>query len=130
MTWLVNGREFANVTHLEPSARYEYFIKRVADWQELWGLWKDGWAMMGDSEGGELVPVWPHRLYAEALAHGDWLGYAPKNISLSDWMDKWIPGMIRENQSVAVFPVIEGPTTTVAPLRLKQDLEEELDKME
>ena len=130
MTWMVNGKEFQNVTRLIPAARYEYFIKHVADWQHVWALWNDGWAMMGDSAGGELIAVWPHRVYAEAMAHGDWQGYAPKAIPLKEWMEKWLPGLVREKSKVALFPVLEGQALVVEPGRLRQDLEEELEKME
>src|SRR5690349_12168233 len=130
MIWNVNGKEFESVTHLDPKRRYEYFIKKVADWQEIWSLWKEGWVLMEDKEGKEVVPVWPHPIYAEATAVGEWLGYAPKKINLEDWFTKWTPGMEKDHRSVAVFPTMEGETTTVSPLRLRDDLQEELAKYE
>jgi len=130
MTWNINGKEFENVVHLAPKERYEYFIKKVADWEEIWSLWKDGWVLMGDKEEGEHVPVWPHPVFAEAYAHGEWLGYKPRKIELEDWLNKWIPGMEKDKRMVAVFPTTEGQTTTVSPVQLKSDLEEELTKYE
>jgi len=55
MTWNLNGKEFENVVQLPPQKRYEYFIKKVADWREVWSLWNDGWVLMGDKDGGEMV---------------------------------------------------------------------------
>jgi Protein of unknown function (DUF2750) len=130
MTWNVNGQEFENVTHLAPERRYEYFIKKVADWREVWSLWNEGWALMGDKDHEEMVPVWPHAVFAEASAVGEWLGYKPKRIDLEDWLAKWTPGMEKDHRMVAVFPVAESQTTTASPLKLKSDLEEELTKYE
>jgi hypothetical protein len=130
MTWNVNGKEFENVTRLDPKKRYEYFVKKVADWREIWSLWKDGWVLMGDKEGNQVVPVWPHPIYAEATAVGEWLGYKPRKIELQDWLTKWTPGMEEDHRLVAVFPTVEGQTTTVPPVRLKDDLQEELAKYE
>jgi uncharacterized protein DUF2750 len=130
MTWNVNGQEFENVTHLAPEKRYEYFIKKVADWREVWSLWNEGWALMGDKDHEEMVPVWPHAVFAEASAVGEWLGYKPKRIDLEDWLAKWTPGMEKDHRMVAVFPVAESQTTTASPLKLKSDLEEELTKYE
>lgn len=130
MTWNVNGKEFDSVTRLPPEKRYEYFIKKVADWREIWSLWNDGWALMGDKDREELVPVWPHPLFAEASAVGEWLGFRPKKIDLQEWLDKWIPGMENDHRLVAVFPAAESQTTTASPLKLKSDLEEELGKYE
>ena len=35
MTWNLNGKEFENVAHLPPQKRYEYFVKKVADWERF-----------------------------------------------------------------------------------------------
>ena len=47
-----------NVVNLTASERYDYFIRKVADFEEVWGL-KDteGWALMGN-EKQVLLPVW------------------------------------------------------------------------
>lgn len=86
--------------------------------------------MMGDSAGEEMISVWPHRVYAGAMAHGDWQGYVPKAIPLKEWMEKWLPGLVRDSSKVAVFPVVEGQVAVVEPIRLQHDLEEELEKIE
>lgn len=127
----VSGKEFQAVIRLSPAERYEYFVKKVADWAQVWGLWHEGgWAILGDQEGGELVPVWPHPIYAEAYAIDDWLGYQPKSIILQDWLGKWTPGMEKDGRMVAVFPSTEGKSAAVSPQQLKSDLEEELSKYE
>ena len=50
-----------NVINLTASERYDYFIRKVADFEEVWGL-KDaeGWALMG-SEEQVLFPIWSER---------------------------------------------------------------------
>lgn len=53
-----------------------------------------------------------------------------QKIDLEEWLTKWIPGMEKGHRAVAVFPAGEGPTTTAGPLKLKNDLEEELAKIE
>ena len=130
MTWNLGGKEFESVTNLAPEKRYEYFIKKAADWREIWSLWHEGWALMGDEEDGEMVPVWPHPTFAEASAVGEWLGYKPRKIALEEWLTKWTPGMERDHRVVAVFPAAGSKTTTATPSKLKSDLEQELAKYE
>lgn len=128
MTWTVNDQEYASVMTLDPPKRYAYWIKRVADWEEVWSLASpDGWVLMGDDEGRELVPVWPHPRYASAFASGDWEGCEPKAISLDDWLGKWVPGMERDGQLVAVFPTLDGKGIRRFPAQVRDDLEEELE---
>ena len=55
---------------------------------------------------------WPHPVFAEASAVAEWLGYKPRKIELDDWLEKWIPGMEEDRRMIAVFPTVEGQTTT------------------
>jgi hypothetical protein len=43
---------------LSESERYAYFVKKAADWEEIWRLkTEDGWILAGDDQGNELVPI-------------------------------------------------------------------------
>jgi hypothetical protein len=65
----INQQEQASVLALAPEQRYEHFVKRVADWRELWVLLnKEGLCLLGDEEGHEILPVWPHEVYARVCA--------------------------------------------------------------
>lgn len=121
-----SDKELQAVLNLDGPGRYRHFVKRVADFAEVWSLWNDGWALMGDESAGQLIPVWPHSRYAELCATGQWVEYRPKSISLDDWMKRWIPGMIGDGRSVAVFPTGMLEAVVVSPSRLYDDLAEEL----
>jgi hypothetical protein len=111
--------------------RYEYSIKRIADAGELWSL-KDpaGWRMQADDAGNEVVPIWPHRLYAEAAAIGAIAGSTAAPIDLQTWRERWIPGLIRDRRLVGVFPVPDGQSVVVEPKQFDAHLQIELDKIE
>ena len=131
MTWAMHDREFESVTGLPAARRYAYFIKKVADWRLVWSLAADdGWVLAADDEGHECVPVWPHSRFAVAAAKGNWAGHEPRSIELAHWLERWIPGMLRDGLLVAVFPTPERKGVVVSPERLKADLEEELELYE
>lgn len=131
MTWTLKDQEFAAVLRLHATERYSYFIKKVADEERLWSLkHADGWALLGESDGRELVPVWPHARFAEAAAIGAFAGYRPQAISLEDWLEVWTPGMRDDNRNVAVFPTPDGKGPVVTADRLGTDLKEELERYE
>src|SRR5688500_17655473 len=105
MTYRLAEREFSAISSLPAEQRYEHFVKRVADWQAVWGLkGARGWVSAGDTTGRECMPFWPHRRYAEALATGEWADSEPTEIALADFTEKWLPGMERDGLLVAVFP--------------------------
>ena len=69
MTWEIHKKEFENVLKMNGPERYNYFIQKVADWEEVWGLKaEDGWAMVGDPNSNECIPFWPHPEYAQVCA--------------------------------------------------------------
>lgn len=85
MTYRITQKEIEQVSALDGPARYAHFIKRVSDWEQVWGLHAtDGWASAG-CEGVETFPLWPHPEYAKLQAQGQWQGYAPEPIELGSF---------------------------------------------
>jgi len=131
MSWTPNEREIEAVLSLEASKRYEHWIKKVADQEEVWSLWQEGgWALAGNDAGRQFVPVWPDSRYAALCAEGVWAGYQPKAIALDAWLDRWIPGMERDQRLVAVFPTPNDKGVPIDPRQLERDLREELSNYE
>ncbi|HXE53176.1 MAG TPA: DUF2750 domain-containing protein [Tepidisphaeraceae bacterium] len=132
MEWIVSDKEYESVIRLKDQVRYEYFIKRVADYSELWSLkGKAGWELLGDDAGNESIPLWPHRRYADGYAKARSLADVdPAAISLSDFLSRWIPGMAKDNRLAAVFPTPANRSIVVLPERLKKDLGMELSRIE
>src|SRR6266436_4060130 len=98
MSYRVNSWEFEQVTRLDANGRYQYFLGKVADWQEIWTVGDDdGYQLLADGQ-NELVPVWPAEAYAAASCK---TGQSPKKIDLTDWIDKWVPGMKNGGRKVA-----------------------------
>ena len=59
----------ARVAALPDAERYAYLCARFGDWCEVWSLRNaKGWVKVGDNDGREGVPVWPHPRFAEACA--------------------------------------------------------------
>ena len=131
MTWRPTDKEIASVLQLDGPRRYSYWVKKVADQQEVWSLWQEsGWALAGDDQGRQLIPVWPHERFAGLCAHDIWAGYVPKRVELDVWIERWIPGMERDGRLVAVFPTPGDRGVAVEPAKLGDDLREELTNYE
>ena len=131
MTYRINEQEIKGVLALSGQGRYEHFIKRIADWEELWGL-KDnnGWVTSEDDDGNKSIPFWPHPEYAKLCAEGQWKGNEETSIDLKSFIEKWLPGMEQDNLLVAVFPTPSGKSVYVQPSCLRENIEEELEQYE
>ena len=131
MPRIINDEELASVVSLAAPDRYSYFIKQSADLESIWSLSEgDGWVLMNDDHGKELVPIWPHERFAASCATEKWANAVPRLIELDKWLANWIPGMLRDGRQIAVFPTPEDKGIAVRPSQLKEDLEEELLKYE
>jgi hypothetical protein len=130
--WIPNEQEMAAVLCLDGPARYRHSIKKIADFEQLWGLTaNDGkWALMADDAHNQCMPVWPHENYARLLVINDWEHYTPQSISLDKWLTKWLSGMKRDRLRVAVFPTPNVSGVVVEPERMEADLKLELSAYE
>lgn len=123
----MNDKEFLAVTMLPGAKRYEYFIKKVADNEELWGLYNDGWAMAADDAGREMIPFWPMKEFAEACRSNDWRDYNPELIDLNKFMDSWIVDMSNDGLLAAIFYTKDDRGVVLEPEKLLKDLNAELE---
>ena len=100
---MLNNKEIEAVSILPASKRYEYFIKKVADYEEVWGLFDDGWAISEDDHGNHLIPFWPKKEFAILCAVDEWKNYKAEQIELEDFMQEWLPGMKADGIKPSIF---------------------------
>jgi len=121
----VSSKQMEAVLALPAARRFEHFIKVIADWEVVWGLYDDGWALAAADDGTTIFPLWPAKEYAQACAANEWSGHEPRAISLSEFMDELLPRLDVDGVLPGVFftPSSRGITPTVAELRAALDEE-------
>ena len=127
---IVSDEERDAVLKLDAAQRYSYFVKRVADWEAAWGLWEDGWALVGGDDGRTGFPLWPAREYAWACAAGEWAGYRPGQIAIGDLVGEVLSRLQAEGVLVGVFPTPTGKGMLVEPNELGSSLRAECERYE
>lgn len=126
MAWVLKEKEKSTVSALDGPARYDYFVRRTADENRVWSLWSQGWVLAGESNGRQVVPVWPHAQFAEMCAQGVWVGHEAREIEMDAWLNRWLPGIKRDDRLIAVFPTADDKGVVVESERLAFDLANEL----
>ncbi|KSV75947.1 hypothetical protein N185_15995 [Sinorhizobium sp. GW3] len=121
----LNPKQVETVLALPGNKRFEYFIKVIADWQEVWGLYQEGWALAATDEGTTVFPLWPAKEYARACAGGDWEGFEPRPISLMDFTDALLPKLKQDGVLPGIFftPSSKGVTPSIDELKAALDAE-------
>lgn len=128
MVWEPSDAEIEAVSKLAGVERYSYFIKKVTDENRVWSLWKDDWVLVCDEAGREMIPVWPHKKYAEQSATGMWEDHFAKEIDLNELIDRWLPGIVKDNRLLAIFPNISDRGVVVDSIELASDIENEMSR--
>ena len=129
MTYKINAQHFSNVSKLPAPERYDYFVKRVADWGEGWILEDErGWVGGADDEGVIHIPLWSHPFFAEMCMQGEWSKAKVVALQLDDLLDNVLPQLEKEHQKISVMPLADRGGVSVDAKRLREDLLSELEK--
>ncbi|GAA3934930.1 DUF2750 domain-containing protein [Chitinophaga oryziterrae] len=111
----MNNHKVQNIIKLSKEERFSYFVNKIVDFEQIWGLNNDGWAVLGSQENAVVMPFWPEENFAERCISEEWRGFRPQAISLQDFLDKWLPGMEKDNRLVAVFYFPELKENIIIP---------------
>ena len=125
----INNKEIENVSKLKPFKRYQYFIKKVIDFEELWTLLdnEDNLAMSHVDE-KMLVSFWTNEAFIKSNLDENWKGFKPFKLTLDYFEDKIIPIVAENNYLLNIFPV-GGMSGFVVNLdEFIRDLNNELEK--
>ncbi|GBC59404.1 hypothetical protein DENIS_0343 [Desulfonema ishimotonii] len=126
----MHQKKIENLLKMSGKERFLYFVRKVADFEEVWGLFADGWAMTADNEGRKAIPFWPEKDFSNLCAEGAWKNYNSKQIKLDKFMSKWLPGMEKDGVLVAIFPTPKNKGVIIQPKELSASLEEEIEQYE
>ena len=122
----MNQKELDSIIKQPPNIRYEYFIKKVADYEEVWGLYDDGWATAQDDDGNMLIPFFPRKEFAEYCAINEWNNFKAEPIDLNEFIENWLVGMRKDRVKPSIFPINEDSVMVEIDVLLR-DLNSELE---
>ena len=127
----MNEKQFKAVLALDSFDRYNHFISKVADWEQLWGVKSDeGWLVPVAPEKFKYFPLWPHPEYAQKIAEENFPGHSATEIGLKELLDHWLPLFEQDQVKVAVFPNKEWTFWCIEPQDFKEELLNEMAKYE
>ena len=90
----MHPKQLENVFALTSKQRYEHFISKVCDWEELWILadQNQDFLIVIPQENLEYLPVWPHADYASAF-HEIYPSHKPSRVELDSFLEIWLPNL-------------------------------------
>lgn len=106
--------------------RFAYFVRKVADFEQVWGLHAEGWATAADAGGAIALAVWPEPDFAAACAVGPWERHVPRAVPLADFLTVWLPRMVGDSRTVVVFPTDRDSGLFVGPEAMQEAIHREM----
>lgn len=124
----LHPKEKENILKLKPFDRYKYFMRKVADFEELWTV-VDGYGDIGLSEieNETLISMWPKEPFIESCLSGKWENHSPFKLTLDDLEESVIPLISENNYLINVFPKDNKTGFVVNLNEFIRDLNEELE---
>lgn len=129
MTYEVSTAEVDGVLAAPDQKPYEYFAKKVADWEEVWPVTNgERRGILIDGE-VELFPVWPHPAFAEDSLTGDWGESSPKSMSLEAFLARCAE-IERDGGRIAILHQANGDYLETSAFALAEDIRAQMELYE
>jgi len=126
---MLHKREIENVLVLSPFEKYKYFLKRVADEEEMWSLEnEEGELAIAELNDKLVISFWSSKEFAEMCVEGNWKNFKPTKIDLSYFEVELIPIIIDNGYLLNIFPRYNKSGFVVSIDEFLRDLNEELEK--
>ena len=127
----ISEQEFDAILKLPPDKRYQYFIKRVCDWEQIYTLYDDNSIILNEDKKGNMsVFLFPFEAFASYYAQNtdELQSSFCKKIELDKFIEEIIEKLLSHNVvNALVFPVPNGYGLNVSLSQLKEDLKQELE---
>jgi hypothetical protein len=119
-----------NILNLSPQERYGYFIRKVADFEEVWLIQDKGkYLTLADKDEQIVIPVWPEKEFAELMLTDDWKDHEVQCMNLHDFID-WLDRLDEERVKIAGFPSFNFNGVVVTANEMKNHLVYESEQYE
>lgn len=111
-------QEVAATADMSEALLLEYFLTRVFETEEVWGL-DDGceW-ITTERDDHSVMPIWPYRQFAAEACNGDWPACQPTAESLEDFVYNTLGTLIEEDILLEVMGNANRSGCLIAPQRL------------
>ncbi|MGC3944098.1 MAG: DUF2750 domain-containing protein [Chryseolinea sp.] len=125
----ITKKEIEATSKLEANARYQYFMKRVADTEKMYSLVDEGgdWAIACFGE-KTLFSVWSAPEFAQACAVSEWKGFSVKEFNIEDLESDIVDEIDTHEHLINVFSVKGKSGFIVDYNEFARDLSDEISK--
>ena len=114
--------EYRAVQSMSDGELLDYFLLRVFETEEVWGLQQRGQWFVQAAPDIRHMPLWPYKKYASEAALDIWQDCVPHALSLEYFLDHTVPWLIEQDVMLNLIPRGENLGCLISPHRLRDIL--------
>ncbi|SFD83740.1 Protein of unknown function [Chitinophaga sp. CF118] len=128
----INQKEIDSLINSSPETRFEYAVKRIADWEKVWTIVDDAGniGMLTDEAKNVIFPLWPFEEFAKLCCKDEFQRFKPLAIELSEFLENYLPDYEKKGYKFSVLPLPTGKGEIMEISMFKVALDSELDRIE
>lgn len=127
----LHPKEIENVSKQKSFDRYQYFIRKVADFEEFWTIIDDkgdiGLSVINEKT---FISLWTAEDFIKSNINGNWKNHTPVKMTLDDFDELLKPIILKNDYLISVFPVNSKSGFVVNFDEFVRDLNNELEQYE
>ena len=116
--------EYAAVPTMTDAELLEYFLYRIFETEEIWGVKETAHQWLNHEYNGQFVqPLWPYKRYADEAAVDQWENFVPVAVSLEYFMEQTLNELVMNDVLIEIMPRKSATGCLISPHRLYSILE-------
>jgi hypothetical protein len=123
MRYQPHEEEYAAIAHMTDEDLLEYFLYRIMETDEVWGLKLNSQRLTRTINGLETRPVWPYRRYAEEAAAREWQNHTSIADSLEHFIYETLNRLAVQDICIEIMPRPSAAGCLISAQRLFSYLE-------
>lgn len=125
MHFTPSDQEFEAILKLDSHKRFDYCLKKIVDWGEVWTLEHNGMVVYEDSQANKYCPIWPARKFCENAIADDWINAKAICIKIEVFMKEYLSKLTQERISLAMLPNTKNQAVCLTTEEIKAHIQEE-----
>lgn len=127
MRYVPYAHEYQAAAEMSEVELMEYFLTRVFETEEVWGLEDQADWVLRELQGQTCMPVWPYQQFAVDAAVASWSECKPQAESLEVFLQGILELLIEEDVMLEIMPMVNRMGCLVSPHRVKSILQGMID---
>ncbi len=115
--------EMENLLSQSAEIRYQHFLDKVADWEEIWGVCDEqGWLVQVTTSQRRYITLWSHPALTEDAIKRHLPEAQAEEIDFEFLLEQWLPLLKQEDINISIQPDRQWQGIIVSPDKFEEDL--------